>query len=70
MTVEGTMEMWTCKRYSKEHPGACVEPGKIKVLPVKECEDILKRALDRQGIALRKRIIELEAELSKLRKDN
>jgi hypothetical protein len=62
------MEMWACKRYSKEHPGACVEPAKIKVVPLTRCEDILKRELARQETMFRRKVMTLEKELDKLKK--
>lgn len=65
--MEGTMEMWACKRYSKKYPGACVEPAKIKVLPLTECEEILKRELTRQEAGFIRKIKKLETEVNKLR---
>lgn len=65
--MEKIMEVWTCKRYSKEHPGACVEPGKIKVLPLTECEEMLKRELTNQETMFRRKVMKLETELNKLK---
>lgn len=64
------MEMWTCKRYSKEHAGVCVEPGKIKVIPLKDCEETLKRELTKKETMLRRDTNKLKTELDKLKKGN
>jgi|GEM_PF-6705709 len=68
MTRMKEMEIWTCKRYSREYPKLCVEPGKISVIPVSEHNQILKRELERKCVSLKKKIRELEGELS-IKKD-
>lgn len=68
--MKGVMEMWACKRYSKEHPGACVEPAKIKVIPLRDCQKTLKRELTGQKVIYRREIIKLEAEIDKLKNSN
>lgn len=68
--MKEVMEMWACKRYSKEHAGVCVEPGKIKVIPLRDCQKTLKRELARQKVTYRRGIIKLEAEIDKLKNSN
>ena len=68
--MKEVMEMWTCKRYSNQHPGACVEPAKIKVIPLRDCQKTLKRELARQKVIYRRDIIKLEAEIDKLKNSN
>jgi len=65
--VEKPMEMWVCKRYSKEHPKACVEPAKIRVIPMNECEETMKKELSRQSTGFMRKIKELETEVNRLR---
>ena len=65
--MEESIEIWACKRYSKKHPGACVEPGKIKVISLKECEETLERELTKQEIMFRRNIKKLETEVDKLK---
>lgn len=65
--MEKVMEMWTCKRYSREHAGVCVEPGKIKVIPLNDCEETLKRELTKKETMFRRNIKKLEAEIDKFR---
>jgi hypothetical protein len=67
MIVEKVMEIWTCGRYSEQHPEACVEPAKIKIIPLRECQNTMEKELSRQKAICREKIIKLETEINKLK---
>jgi hypothetical protein len=49
------MEIWTCKRYSREYPKLCVEAGKVRVIPISEHKKIVESIIKRKEDECQKR---------------